>query len=145
MDKIFTMKLKQEQSDILSGVVSEFLSCIEDRCDGAFAMGYKVDKKLDFLNLYVVTSDLDLIKTINGKILSSSVCDVKIIGIPTCEFISRTGIFRVDKLLKSGKIIYDKDGSLRFIKKNLDTDKSVGYVKNTSAVNIKPPLQYIKK
>ena len=49
MNKIFTIKLKQEEVDILSDVVSEFLSCIEDRCDGAFTMGYKVDKKLGVL------------------------------------------------------------------------------------------------
>ena len=144
MNKIFTIKLKQEEVDILSNVVSEFLSCIEDRCDGAFTMGYKVDKKLGVLNLFVVSQDLELIKEINGCILSSPVCDIKIIGIPTFDLF-RTEILSIHRLLKSGKVLYDKEGSLRLIKKNLESDNRVIVANNSKSVNVKPPLQYIKK
>lgn len=144
MNKIFTIKLKQEEVDILSNVVSEFLSCIEDRCDGAFTMGYKVDKKLGVLNLFVVSQDLELIKEINGCILSSPVCDIKIIGIPTFDLF-RTEILSIHRLLKSSKVLYDKEGSLRLIKKNLESDNRVIVANNSKSVNVKPPLQYIKK
>ena len=144
MNKIFTIKLKQEEVDILSNVVSEFLSCIEDRCDGAFTMGYKVDKKLGVLNLFVVSQDLELIKEINGCILSSPVCDIKIIGIPTFDLF-RTEILSIHRLLKSGKVLYDKEGSLRLVKKNLESDNRVIVANNSKSVNVKPPLQYIKK
>ena len=144
MNKIFTIKLKQEEVDILSNVVSEFLSCIEDRCDGAFTMGYKVDKKLGVLNLFVVSQNLELIKEINGCILSSPVCDIKIIGIPTFDLF-RTEILSIHRLLKSGKVLYDKEGSLRLVKKNLESDNRVIVANNSKSVNVKPPLQYIKK
>ena len=145
MDKIFTLKLKQEEVDILSEVVSEFLSCIEDRCDGAFTVGYKSDKKLGYLSLFVVTDDHELIETINGKTICSDVCSVNVIGVLTSDFFEQKGMYRVDKMLKSGKIVYDKDGSLRIIKKNLESDKNVGFIKSRNAVNVKPPLQYVKK
>ena len=48
-------------------------------------------------------------------------------------------------MLKSGKVIFDKCGSLKAIQNNINNDKSVELLGNRTIVKTKPPVQYVKK
>ena len=145
MNKIYTYKVCEDDIDSLSNTISEFIDCIEDKCDGAFSLAFKGKGKLGLLSLCVLSSDKKLLKTINGQFLESDVCKVKVIGIPTGCLLGQKSDLPVRSMLKSGRVVYDKYGTLRVIQNNFDADKSIELLNNRSIVRTKPPVQYVKK
>ena len=146
MDKVFTIKYDSLIIDSLSDKISEFVSTIENDCDGVFTVCYDRGKgKLRSVSVCVVSNDLELIKTINGQQIESDICPISVIGIPSMCFLGVKADLPVDRMLKSGKIIYDPEGTLRGIKKNVDSSKNVVSLAKRGAIKTKPPIQYTKK
>lgn len=146
MDKVFTIKFDTNIIDSLSSDISKFISSIEDECDGVFSVCYdRGNGKIRNISLCVVSNNLELIKLINGKKLESDICNINVFGIPSMYYLGVKSDLAVDRLLKSGVILYDRDGSLHSIKKNLDNDKKVETLRKRGAIKTKPPIQYTKK
>ena len=147
MNKIYTYKVDGDDIIGLSNTVSEFIDSFEDKCDGAFVLTFKgkSKNKLGLLSLCFLSSDNKLLKSINGKAIDSDICKIKIIGIPTGCLFGQVSELPVKSMLKSGKVIFDKFGTLKAIQNNFDNDKSVGLLGNRTIVRSKPPIQYVKK
>ena len=146
MDKVFTIKYDSFVIDSISDKISEFVSTIEDDCDGVFTVCYDRGKgKLRSVSLCVVSNNLELIKNINGGVIDCDVCSINIVGIPSMCFLGVKSDLPVDRMLKSGVIIFDKDNSLRNIKKNIDNSKKIETLRKRGVIKTKPPIQYVKK
>ena len=147
MNKVYTYKVDALDIESISGTVSEFINCFEDKCDGAFVLTFKgkSKNKLGLLGLCFLSSDSKFLKSINGKNIDCDVCKIKVIGIPTMCLFGRRSDLPVESMLKSGKVIFDKCGSLNAIQNNINNDKSVELLGNRSIVKTKPPVQYVKK
>lgn len=146
MDKLFTIKYDPMIIDCVSSEISRFINSIEDKVDGVFTVCYdRGNNKLRSISLCIVTNNLDLIKLVQGKKLESDICNINVVGIPSMCFFGIESDFLIDRMLKSGTILYDKDGTLLGIKRNLDKDKDIITLRKKGAIKTKPPIQYIKK
>lgn len=145
MNKIFTYKISENDALSLSNTISEFIDCIEDKCDGAFTLVYKNKGKLGCVSLCVFSTDNELLQSINGKTIESDICKIRVIGISSLCLLGRNSEYPVESMLKSGKVIYDKYGTLRVIQSNFESDKNIDLLDNRSLVRTKPPIQYVKK
>lgn len=147
MNKIYTYKVDALDIESISGTVSEFINCFEDKCDGAFVLTFKgkSKNKLGLLSLCFLSSDSNFLKSINGKNIENNVCKIKVIGIPTGYLFGEISDLPVKSMLKSGKVIFDKFGTLKAIQNNVSNDKSVELLGNRTIVKAKPPVQYVKK
>ena len=146
MDKLFTIKYDSMIIDCVSTEISRFINSIEDKLDGVFTVCYDRGKnRLRNISLCIVTNDLELIRLVQGKKLESDICNINVVGIPSMCFFGIESNFPIDRMLKSGTILYDKAGTLAGIKKNLDKDKDVITLRKKGAIKTKPPIQYVKK
>lgn len=148
MEKVFTIKYDSAIIDGISIVISDFISTIEDSCDGVFTVCYERGNskgKLRSISLCVISSDLEFVKTINGKSIECDICPITVVGIPSMCFMGMKSDIPVDRMLKSGKIILDNTGTLRGIQRNLDSFKNIETLKRRGAIKTKPPIQYVKK
>lgn len=148
MNKVFTMKYDTSIIECISDTVSGFVSSIIDEyeIDGIFTVCFEKSRKnLKSISLCIVSNDLVFIKNINGIVLDNDICPITIVGVPTMCFYGVRSKTSFDRLLKSGNILYDREGSLKKIKKNIDNSKDVICLKSSGAVRTKPPIQYVKK
>lgn len=147
MNKIFTYKVDEEDIVFLSNDISCFIDSFSEKCDGAFVLAFKgkSKNKLGLLSLCFLSTDLDLLKLLNGRFIESDVCKIKVIGIPTSCLFGQKSDLPIKSMLKSGKVIYDKFGTLKMIQNNLKNDKTVDLIGNRSIVKTKPSIEYVMK